>query len=234
MRSAIVATLIVAAAPAWAQQTTLGYDAFVAGAKVGGAEIKIETDDARYEISGKAWTVGVLNFVTQWQSMFSSTGRLVDSTPVNDGYRFIERARDKVKELLLSDGQLTYVKNGQVRSPRAPTSLDLLSALFVSHDCASAGSTVHNGKDQFSLKLMNQEAVSSDDNGATERCTFEVNNKDNERIDATIWLGQVGGLTVPIRLDLAGAMEGTLKLNTTSAVDAPAHPDRPHGPTIQI
>src|SRR4030095_4806101 len=90
MRSAIAGILLLAAAPVWAQQTTLGYDAFVAGAKVGGAEVKIETDDARYEISGKAWTVGVLNFVTQWQSMFSSTGRLVDSGPVNDGYRFIE------------------------------------------------------------------------------------------------------------------------------------------------
>ena len=29
MRSAIVATLLLAAAPVWAQQTTLGYDAFV-------------------------------------------------------------------------------------------------------------------------------------------------------------------------------------------------------------
>ena len=186
MRSVTVATLLLlAAAPVCAQQTTLGYDAFVAGAKVGAAEVKIETDDARYEISGKAWTVGVLNFVTQWQTMFSSTGRLNDSGPVNDGYRYIERARDKVKELMLSDGHLTYVKNGQVRSPRAPTSIDLLSALFVSRDCASAGSAVHNGKDQFSLKLTNQEAVSSSKTGATERCTFEVNNQDNERIDAT-------------------------------------------------
>ena len=31
-------------------------------AKVGGAEVKIETDDARYAISGKAWTVGVAEF----------------------------------------------------------------------------------------------------------------------------------------------------------------------------
>lgn len=237
MRSVTVATLLLlAAAPVCAQQTTLGYDAFVAGAKVGAAEVKIETDDARYEISGKAWTVGVLSFVTQWQTMFSSTGRLNDSGPVNDGYRYIERARDKVKELMLSDGHLTYVKNGQVRSPRAPTSIDLLSALFVSRDCASAGSAVHNGKDQFSLKLTNQEAVSSSKTGATERCTFEVNNQDNERIDATVWLGQVHGLTVPIRLDLAGAMEGTLKLNTSSTGDAPEQSDAngAHRPTIQI
>jgi hypothetical protein len=233
MRSVIVATLILTATPAWAQQTTLGYDAFVGGAKVGAAEIKIEKDDARYEISGKAWTVGVLNFVMQWQGMFSSTGRLADNGPINDGYRFVERARDKVKELLLSGGQLTYVKNGQVRSPRAPTSLDLLSALFVSRDCASAGSEVHNGKDPFSLKLMHQETVASADDGATERCTFEVSNKAHERIGATIWLAQIDGLTVPVRLDLTGALEGTLKLHSTSADDSDASV-QPRGPTIQI
>jgi len=234
MRSAIVATLLLTAAPVWAQQTTLGYDAFVGGAKVGAAEVKIEKDDARYQIDGKAWTVGVLNFVTQWQGVFSSTGRLADSGPVNDGYRFVERARDKVKELSLSGGQLTYMKNGHVRSPRPPTSLDLLSALFVSRDCASAGSEVHNGKDQFSLKLTGQESVASSDDGATERCTFEISNKENERIDATVWLGQIDGLMVPVRLDLAGALEGTLKLHSTSLGDSSDTSIHLGGPTIQI
>ncbi len=234
MRSAILATLLFVAAPAFAQHTTLGYDAFVGGAKVGAAEVKIETDETRYLISGKAWTVGILNFVTQWQSMFSSTGRLADKGPITDGYRFVERARDKVKELLLSNGQLTYVKNGRVKSPEAPTSLDMLSALFVSHDC-SAASEIHNGKDQFSLKLTDHRSIASSNDGATERCTFQVSNKDNERIDATIWLGQIDGLTVPVRLDLAGALEGTLKLQSTSttgnAADAATHLS---GPTIQI
>jgi hypothetical protein len=234
MRSALVTALFIAAAPAFAQQTTLGYDAFVGGAKVGAAEVKIEKDDARYEISGKAWTVGVLSFVTQWQSMFSSTGRLADNGPVTDGYRFVERARDKVKELMLSGGQLTYVKNGHVKSPQAPTSLDMLSALFVSHDCSSAGSEVHNGKDPFSLKLMDRQSIASSADGATERCTFQLNTKDNERIDATIWLGRIDGLTVPVRLDLAGALEGTLKLHSTSIGDAADTTIHMTGATIQI
>ena len=233
MRTAIVVALLIAAAQASAQQTTLGYDAFVGGAKVGAAEVKIETDNARYAISGRAWTVGVLNFVTQWQSMFSATGRLDDTGPVNDGYRFIESARDKMKELLSVGGRLTYVKNGQVRSPRSPTSLDLLSALFASRDCVSAGSEVHNGKDPFALKLMHHEPVSLTDDGATERCTFQLSNKDYDRIDATIWLGQIDGLMVPVRLDLAGALEGTLKLHSASPTltGTPAHT---HEPTTRI
>ena len=58
----------------------------------------------------------------QWRSVFSSEGRLSDNGPVNEGYRWVERARDKVKELMLEDGQLTYLKNGEKRTPRAPTS----------------------------------------------------------------------------------------------------------------
>jgi len=234
MRRPFVAALLFAAAPVWAQQTTLGYDAFVGGAKVGAAEIKIDKDDARYQINGKAWTVGVVNFVTQWQSVFSSTGRLADSGPVNEAYRFVERARDKIKEVMFTDGQLTYVKNGRVRSPHPLMSLDLLSALFVSRDCASAGSEVHNGKDPFSLKLTRQEALPSPTNGATERCTFEVSGKDNERFNATVWLGQVDGMTVPFRLDLAGALEGTVKLQAPASESSTESPIPQRAPTIQI
>jgi len=234
MRRPLVAALLLAAAPAWAQQATLGYDAFVGGAKVGAAEIKIDKDDARYEINGKAWTVGVMNFVTQWQSVFSATGRLADGGPVNEAYRFVERARDKIKEVMFTDGQLTYVKNGHVRSPHPLMSLDLLSALFVSRDCASAGSEVHNGKDPFSLKLTDQEALAAPTDGATERCTFEVNNKNNERINATIWLGQVDGMTVPFRLDLDGALQGTLKLNSPASESSAESPNPQRAPTIQI
>ena len=221
-RSAIVVALLLVAAPVWAQETTLGYDAFIGAAKVGGAEVKIETDAARYSISGQAWTVGVANFMTHWQSIFSSTGRLEDSGPINDGFRFVERARNKVKELLFSDGQLTYIKNGELRpAPAVPNSLDLLSALFVARDCAAAGSEIHNGKDRYSLKLLARQSLPVSDSGATERCTFELRDEDQERIDATVWLGQIAGLIVPVRLDLRGALEGTWKLQSTSNVSFP-------------
>jgi Protein of unknown function (DUF3108) len=215
MRFALVITLLLVAGPLSARETKLGYDAFVGGAKVGAAEVTIEKDTASYAISGSAWTIGVLNFVTRWQSIFSATGRLGEQGPTTDRYSLVERARDKVKELFLEDGHLTYVKNGHMRNPVAPSSLDLLSALFVTPGCAAAGSEVHNGKDLYAVKLTRRETLAaSTDNGATERCEFEVSDSDNERINATIWLGQVDGITVPLRLDLAGALEGSLKLRT--------------------
>lgn len=215
MRRAVAIALLLAAGPLSAHETTLGYDAYIGGAKVGGAEVTIDKGVANYAISGTAWTIGALNFITQWQSIFSAAGRFEDNSPVTDTYSLIERARDKVKELFLADGHLTYVKNGRTRTPQAPSSVDLLSALFVTPGCAAAGSQVHNGKDLYAVKLTKQETLTATTlGGATERCVFEVSDADNERINATIWLGLVDGLTVPLRLDLAGAVEGTLKLRS--------------------
>ena len=215
MRRIVAVALLLAAGPLSAQEATFGYDAYVGGAKVGGAEVKIDKGVANYAISGSAWTIGVLNFMTRWQSIFSAAGRIDDNGPITDTYSLIERARDKVKELFLADGHLTYVKNGRTRTPQAPSSVDLLSALFVTPSCAAAGSEVHNGKDLYAVKLTQQEMLTATaQDGATERCVFEVRDSDNEHINATIWLGRVNGLTVPLRLDLAGALEGTLKLRS--------------------
>ncbi len=214
MRRRLLLILLFAAGPLSAQEATLGYDAFVRGAKVGGAQITVEQGSTGYAISGNAWTIGVLNFLTRWQSMFSATGRLEASGPVTDRYSFIEHARNKVKELFLADGELTYIKNGESRNREAPTSVDMLSALFATSDCAAASAEIHNGKDLYAVKLTEREALSSAENGATERCVFELSDADDERIDATVWLGEVNGLIVPLRLDLIGALEGTLKLRT--------------------
>ena len=131
--------------------------------------------------------------------------------------------------MLFSDGQLTYTKNGQPRPAEVPNSLDMLSALFVARDCAAAGSEIHNGKDRFSLKLLAQQSLPESDSGATERCSFELRDEHQEQIDAIVWLGQIAGLTVPVRVDLSGALEGTWKLNSTSNVAF--HPQTRNTPT---
>jgi len=204
-----IAALLLAAGPLSAQEATLGYDAYVKGSKVGEAEIRVERDSGNYAVTGNAWSTGMLSFLTRWQTMFSATGRLDDSRPVGDSYSLIERARNKVKQLFLSDGRVTYVKNGETRTPEAPTSLDWLSALFVNPDCAAAGSEVHNGKDRFAVKLL---TIANE--GPVERCEFELRDDDDERINATVLLGEVNGLTVPLQLELIGALEGTLKLRS--------------------
>jgi Protein of unknown function (DUF3108) len=198
-------------APLSATATTLGYDAYVGETKVGGAEIVVDRVADSYQIQGRAWSEGLFRWLTQWRSHFSANGHLEGGLPVAEGYSLLEQARNKVKEITLANGHVKYLKNGQPRDVAPPASrLDLLSALFVPNGCDTSAD-IHNGKDRFFLELKRVDAVTPG-HGANLRCDFEVRDQDNEKIDAIVWLGVIDGFTVPVRLDLSGALEGTLKL----------------------
>jgi hypothetical protein len=189
--------------------TTLDYDAYFAGAKVGGAEVTIERTADSYTIQGRAWSTGFLRMLTKWRSYFNASGNLDHGQPIAEEYGFIEKARNKIKEIFLRDGEVRYTKNGRERLAQVdPMHTDLLTALFMPNGCATQ-SAVHNGKDYFRLTLT---AEQSDANGM--RCEYRVINEDDELTYATIWLGKVDGLLVPTRMDLEGAMEGTLRLKS--------------------
>ena len=57
--SVILATLLLSPISAHAT-TTLDYDAYLAGAKVGGAAVTIERSADSYTIQGSAWSTGFL------------------------------------------------------------------------------------------------------------------------------------------------------------------------------
>lgn len=208
-RSWVIAALL---APLPAVATTLDYDAYVGGTKVGGAEVVIEKAEDTYQIRGKAWAEGLFRWMTDWRTHFTAMGRFIDGTPIGEGYSLIELAKDKVKEISLANGEVTYVKNGKTKQSPAPASkLDFLTALFLPTESCDASYQLHSGKDEYSVRLKRAESLSGG-HGATLRCDFEVRDQDDERIDASVWLGVVDGVTVPVRLDLKGAVEGTLKL----------------------
>jgi hypothetical protein len=209
-RIGLLATLLASAAvPAFA--TTLDYDAYVGSSRVGGAEVVIDRASDTYLIRGRLWAEGLYRWLTNWRTQFEAMGRFVEGTPIADSYSHTEQAKDKIKEVSLANGALTYVRNGEVR-PLAPphSKLDLVSALFLPNGCETS-SDVHTGKDSYLVRLKRAEALPGS-GAARLRCDFEVRGQDDERIDAVVWLGVVDGLTVPIRLDLRGALEGTLKL----------------------
>ena len=188
--------------------TTLDYDAYLAGAKVGGAAVTIERTADSYAIQGKAWSTGFLRMLTKWRSYFNASGNLEQGQPVTEEYGFIEKARNRIKQIFMSDGEVRYTKNGQERLPQVDLMhTDLLTALFMPNGCTTQ-SAVHNGKDYFRLTLT---AEQGDANGGM-RCEYSVIDEDDELTHATIWLGTIDGLLVPTRMDLEGAMQGTLLL----------------------
>jgi Protein of unknown function (DUF3108) len=204
---------IVGAAPTFAT-TTLDYDAFLGDAKIGEAQITVQRSADRYQISGEARAVGVMELVTQWRSLFTAAGHVDSGHPVVQEFSLIERARNKIKEIFLSDGKVTYKKNGRTRAPRNPSDgLDLLSALFVDQDCDIG--TVHNGKDSYRLRLRQRTEleVTAREGKPTVRCSFDVTDEDDEEIRAEVWLGPVGEMLVPLRLDIRGALEGSVRVS---------------------
>lgn len=205
----VIAALL---APLPAVATTLDYDAYLGGTKVGGAEVVIERAEDSYQIRGKAWAEGFFRWLTQWRTHFSAMGHFVGGTPIGEAYSLIELAKNKVKEVSLENGEVTYVKNGKAKQTPAPVSkLDFITALFLPTNSCDATYQLHSGKDEYSVRLTRSETLSTED-GANLRCDFEVRDQNDERIDASVWLGVIDGVTVPIRLDLKGAVEGTLKL----------------------
>jgi hypothetical protein len=200
-------------APWAASATTLDYDAYVGSTKVGGAEVVIQRGaESSYLIQGRLWAEGVFRFLTEWNSRFTAQGHVEDGMPVVQTLNVIQQAKNKMKEVTMADGAVTYLKNGVTKMLAPPQSrLDVISALFMPMNGCDAGSEIHNGKEDFALQLLGSSALPAS-SGANLRCEFQVRDEDDQTIDAVVFLGVVDGLTVPVRLDLTGAMQGTLKL----------------------
>jgi hypothetical protein len=209
----LVGAIVGASLAPSAHATTFDYVAFVGAAKVGEAQITVERQADRYAISGEARAVGFMDFLTQWHSLFSASGTVDDGHPIVREFSLIERARNKIKEIFLANGKITYTKNGRTREPRLPENgLDLLSALFVNQDCGI--DSVHNGKDSYRLHLRKRTETPASISGhkPTVVCSFDVTDVDDEEIRAEVWLGPIGELFVPLRLDIQGALEGSVRV----------------------
>ena len=194
--------------------TRLNYDAFVGQMKVAQAEFEIHRVGEQFEIQGEARSVGMVNFLTKWRSLFAAAGRFVLGRPVADQYEVVQHKRDKEKRVALHDGVVNVERNGEDRGPRSR--LDgtyLLSALFLSQDCESPGRTIHDGKDPFQLRLISTQSFEQPTaEGVVLQCEFEVLDEDNETARAVIKLIDREGLRIPLMMELTGAVEGKLQL----------------------
>ena len=199
-------------APWAASATTLDYDAYVGSTKVGGAEVVIQRAESNYLIQGRLWAEGAFRWLTEWNSRFTARGHVEDGMAVASTFNLIEQAKNKLKEITMADGAVTYLKNGITKALAPPQSrLDVVSALFLPMNGCDAGAGVHNGKEDFSLQLLGSSPLPAS-SGASMRCEFQVRDEDDRTIDAVVFLGEVDGIMVPVRLDLSGAMQGTLRL----------------------
>lgn len=193
----------------------LRYQAFIAGAPAGRADVEVDVNETTYVVRGTARSEGLWDTFSKWRSSFRVMGWLSKrdvnpatdhELPLNKGaqeYYYYERGSDKKREVMVRDGQLQVTKNGRVRpAVAALPGMDILTALFVHPHC-SANMTLHTGRHGYQLNRTGDR---------TDRCEYRVIDDDGDSHAASITMGQVGELTVPTRIDFTGALGSSLVL----------------------
>ncbi len=204
--------------------TLLRYDAFVGGAKVGEAQVHVIIDEGSYRIEGSARTRGLLDTFSNWRNRFSARGGLnsarggLDSARGGKGeapggvgdqgirplsFSYLEKDRDRRREVLVQEGTLRVVKNGKVRPSRpAPAGFDVLTGLFVLPSCAG-DQLLHTGRHHYRLTRLESKPG---------RCRYVVMDDDNDRYEVSVAFTNRGGVVVPHRVVVDGFLSGTVVL----------------------
>jgi len=195
--------------------TTLRYQAYVAGALVGDATITVAIMGDRYQVVGDARSTGVLKRFSKWQNRFAAHGVLDDAGSSPRAFYYTERNRSKVRDVAVRDGTLHVTKNGKQRAEReAPDGHDVLSALFVSPRCDEAR-LLHTGRYLYRLERLEYDG---------ESCRYRVTDEDDDSYEIELQLTRVNGLLVPGRIVVHAWLTGSVELAdppaTESAVSA--------------
>ena len=188
----------------------LRYDAFVGGAKVGEARIHVVIDGGSYQIQGSARTRGLLDTFSNWRNRFSARGGIAkarggleDRGILPLSFSYLEKDRDKRREVLVQEGTLRVVKNGKVRATRpAPAGFDVLTGLFVLQSCAG-DQLLHTGRHHYRLTRLESKPG---------RCRYVVMDDDEDRYEVSVAFTNRGGIVVPHRVDVDGFLSGTVLL----------------------
>src|SRR5262245_16752965 len=218
MRSMLAIALLCTLSVRVFADQTFDYVATVSGARVGEARVTVTEAEGHYLIRGRAWSVGLLEMLSGFRSWFFARGRIVDGQPLVDVYQMSQRDRSRSRELRVEAGRVTEIRDGRAKPDRdAPDGLDMLSALFLPGGCA-ATTGFHTGKHAYVLELLSAVPANVQGgevySGDALRCEYFVTDDEDDRSRATVWLADVGGLTIPVRAELSGAMNAGLFLAT--------------------
>ncbi len=203
-------------APTQAAAVVLRYDAFVGGAKVGEARVHVVIDDGIYQIQGSARTLGLLDTFSDWRNRFSARGEIKARGEIrsarggaeNEGiqplsFSYLEKDRDKRREVLVQEGSLQVIKNGKIRPTLpAPAGLDVLTGLFVLPRC-QGDQLLHTGRHHYRLTRLESQPG---------RCRYVVIDDDNDRYEVSVAFTSREGLVVPRRVVVDGVVTGSVVL----------------------
>ena len=214
------AAVCCALAPVLALAQELHYDAQVAWLNAGTVDLSFDRDADRYELSGMVATSGTMNRFFRWQGRFAATGRFVAGYPTTEAYLLLEDDGETREALLtFKDTTTIHATDRDSKEIDRPPGSDLMSVTFLAPHCLEDGTVVHDGEDTYRVELI---ANSTQElrgpvpwfSGPTTRCDYRFREVGRRARRVSLWVGEVGGLQVPVRIRVRVPLfpDGVLRL----------------------
>lgn len=193
-------------------KSSLIYDGRVGPIKVGVIEAHLTIQGQSYELEGSISGAGPIARLLDWKGEFAATGILEEGIPITKSYLLTEvdekDGEEETKTIHVFDEIVVISETGkpQVERPK-PHGIDMMTALFANSQCREE-MLVHDGEDPFVIKLWKQkpdQKLRQGKNyysGIAEMCRYRFIYDDDEVRKVDIWLGEVEGRIVTVRLSI--------------------------------
>lgn len=188
----------------------LKYDGRVGPVRVGKLEALLTVQNDTYELDGSIVGTGPLKRLLKWQGEFTAKGVFQEERPITTSYQLTESEKRgdeteiKIIRILESTAFVSETGKPDIEIP-APEGIDMMSFMLVNASCAE-DMVVHDGEDPFQIKLKHP----GEDrklrqgrkyySGEAEMCRYEFIYDEDEIRKVDIWLAEVDGRKVPVRI----------------------------------
>ena len=211
-----------------ATEFALKYDGRVGPVRVGKLEALLTVENDTYELDGSIEGTGPLKRLLKWQGEFTAKGFFQEGRPITTSYRLTESEKRgdetelKIISIQESTAYITETGKPDIEMP-APDGIDMMSFMLVNASCAE-DMVVHDGEDPFQIKLKQP----GEDrrlrqgrkyySGEAEMCRYEFIYDEDEIRKVDIWLAEVDGRRVPVRIRIRIPVipDGVFKLRLQS------------------
>ena len=188
----------------------LKYDGRVGPIRVGKLEAILTVENGAYELDGSIVGAGPIKRLLKWQGEFNAKGILEEGRPVTKSYLLTESEKRgdeiELKTVSIQDSIALITETGKpdLEQP-APGGIDMMSAILVNSECRE-NMVVHDGEDPFVIQLKQPgeprklRQGRKYYSGETEMCRYEFIYDEDEVRKVDIWLADVRGRKVPVRI----------------------------------
>ncbi len=229
----LVANVVVNSADAEdADQTNkyaVDYDIKLGVFNVGSMRAEIDRTDTTYSVDGSLEAGGPIKRFLNLHGEFATHGVFDELQPITTAYVLIQNDERKKqrKVTVASEGTTRVHRNDKdTMEYQTPEGTDIFSLLLL-HDKCVDGINVYEGDDPFKIKLRSKKEDKKLSqgrkhfSGTTDQCLYNFEYEDGEVRKVQIWLGELDGRVVPVRIRISVPFvpDGVFKLRLPQKIE---------------